>query len=157
MPVIHLTTFIAAPQDRVFDLSRSVSLNKQSMSQHQEKIIDGVMSGLMNEGDTVTWKAKHLFRERILKVKLTKMQRPDYFADEQVEGDFASMKHEHHFKPIENGTIMIDQFHFESPRGLLGKWFNKIYLENYLKRLLLGRNELIKKAAESNQWKQFLS
>jgi ligand-binding SRPBCC domain-containing protein len=157
MPVIHLTTFIAAPQDRVFDLSRSVSLHKQSMSQHQEKIIDGVMSGLMNEGDTVTWKAKHLFRERILKVKLTKMQRPDYFADEQVEGDFASMKHEHHFKPIENGTIMIDQFHFESPRGLLGKWFNKIYLENYLKRLLLGRNELIKKAAESNQWKQFLS
>jgi ligand-binding SRPBCC domain-containing protein len=157
MPVIHLTTFIAAPQDRVFDLSRSVSLHKQSMSQHQEKIIDGVMSGLMNEGDTVTWKAKHLFRERILKVKLTKMQRPDYFVDEQVEGDFASMKHEHHFKPIENGTIMIDQFHFESPRGLLGKWFNKIYLENYLKRLLLGRNELIKKAAESNQWKQFLS
>ena len=157
MPVIHLTTFIAAPQDRVFDLSRSVSLHKQSMSQHQEKIIDGVMSGLMNEGDTVTWKAKHLFRERILKVNLTKMQRPDYFADEQVEGDFASMKHEHHFKPIENGTIMIDQFHFESPRGLLGKWFNKIYLENYLKRLLLGRNELIKKAAESNQWKQFLS
>ena len=157
MPVIHLTTFIAAPQDRVFDLSRSVSLHKQSMSQHQEKIIAGVMSGLMNEGDTVTWKAKHLFRERILKVKLTKMQRPDYFVDEQVEGDFASMKHEHHFKPIENGTIMIDQFHFESPRGLLGKWFNKIYLENYLKRLLLGRNELIKKAAESNQWKQFLS
>ena len=157
MPVIHLTTFIAAPQDRVFDLSRSVSLHKQSMSQHQEKIIDGVMCGLMNECVTVTWKAKHLFRERILKVKLTKMQRPDYFVDEQVEGDFASMKHEHHFKPIENGTIMIDQFHFESPRGLLGKWFNKIYLENYLKRLLLGRNELIKKAAESNQWKQFLS
>ena len=157
MPVIHLTTFIAAPQERVFDLSRSVSLHKQSMSQHQEKIIDGVMSGLMNEGDTVTWKAKHLFRERILKVKLSKMQRPEYFADEQVEGDFASMKHEHHFKPIENGTIMIDQFHFESPRGLIGKWFNKIYLEKYLKRLLLGRNELIKKAAESNQWKQFLS
>ena len=157
MPVIHLTTFIAAPQERVFDLSRSVSLHKQSMSHHQETIINGVMSGLMNEGDTVTWKAKHLYRERILKVKLTKMQRPDYFADEQVEGDFASMKHEHHFKPIENGTIMIDQFHFESPRGLIGKWFNKIYLEKYLKRLLLGRNELIKKAAESNQWKQYLS
>src|SRR5215207_9481754 len=110
MPFIHLTTFIAAPQERVFDLSRSVRLHKQSMTKYQESIIDGVMTGLMNEGETVTWKAKHLFKERILKVKITSMQRPDYFTDEQVEGDFVQMKHEHYFKPIENGTIMIDQF-----------------------------------------------
>lgn len=156
MPLIHLTTFIAAPQDRVFDLSRSVTLHKQSMADHQEKIIAGTSTGLLKENDTVTWQAKHLFRQRILKVKLTKLKSPEYFIDEQEHGDFASMKHEHYFKPVENGTIMIDQFRFEM-KGFIGRLAASVYLEKYLTRLLTKRNELIKKIAESNQWKQYLS
>ena len=157
MPFIHLTTFIAAPMERVFDLCRSVSLHKYSMRNNQEKIIDGPMTGLMNLNDTITWKAKHLFKERILKVKLVQLQKPDFFIDEQVKGDFVMMKHEHYFKPIENGTIMIDQFHFEITRGAIGKLVNKFYLEKYLTRLLSERNDVIKKVAETNQWKQFLT
>jgi ligand-binding SRPBCC domain-containing protein len=157
MPFIHLTTFIAAPQDRVFDLCRSVDLHKKSMGSHDEKIVDGTLSGLMKLDDTVTWTAKHFFKTRRLKVKLSKFERPHYFVDEQVEGDFRMMKHEHYFKPIENGTIMIDQFHFESPRGLAGKILNKVYLEKYMTKLLQQRNEFIKTVAEGNQWKQFLS
>ena len=84
MPFIHLTTFIAAPQQRVFDLSRSVALQKASMKHHEEKIIDGTMSGLMNLDDTVTWTAKHLFKQRRLKIKITKIQQPEFFVDEQV-------------------------------------------------------------------------
>ena len=90
MPFIHLTTFIAAPPERVFDLSRHVSLHKQSMARNREEIIAGVRSGLMNKGDSVTWQAKHLFKKRILQVELTEMRRPEYFADEQVKGDFLS-------------------------------------------------------------------
>jgi ligand-binding SRPBCC domain-containing protein len=156
MPFIHLTTFVAAPQERIFDLSRSVDLHKNSMSRHEEKILDGTMSGLMNLNDTVTWTAKHLFKQRILKVQITKMQRPDYFVDEQVKGDFAMMKHEHYFKPIENGTLMIDQFHFETA-GVFGKLINRFYLEKYMTRVLNARNEIIKKTAETNQWKQFIN
>src|SRR4030095_2516758 len=118
MPLIHLTTFIEAPQERVFDLSRSVDLHKHSMNAHQEKIVNGVMSGLLKPDDTVTWKAKHFFKERTLTVKITKLQKPDLFIDEQVKGDFVMMKHEHYFKSVENGTIMIDQFRFESPKGV---------------------------------------
>ncbi len=157
MSLIHLTTFINAPCDRVFDLSRSVDLHKKSMSQFDEKIIDGVMSGLMKTGDTVTWTAKHLFSKRILKVKITRFQRPDFFVDEQVQGDFLMMKHEHYFKSIENGTIMIDQFHYELKNGLAGKLLNRLYLERYMTTLLHKRNEMIKQFAESNQWKQILA
>lgn len=156
MPIIHLTTFIAAPQARVFDLSRSVDLHKYSMTDYAEKIIKGTVSGLMNLGDEVTWKARHLFKERVLAVKLTELKSPDYFADEQTEGDFALMKHEHYFKPAQNGTLMIDQFRFETKYGWLGSLFNQIYLEKYMTRLISERNETIKKIAESNQWKQFL-
>lgn len=156
MPFIHLTTFIAAPQQRVFDLSRSVDLHKASMKHHEEKIIDGSMSGLMKLNDTVTWTAKHFFKQRRLKIKITQLQKPDFFVDEQQEGDFKMMKHEHYFKPIENGTIMIDQFHFETPYGLIGKIINKLYLEKYMTKLLNQRNQVIKDAAESNLWKQYL-
>jgi len=157
MPLIHLTTFIEAPQESVFDLSRSVDLHKHSMTARQEKIIDGVMSGLMKMDDTVTWKAKHFYRERMLTVKITKMQRPDFFIDEQVKGDFVMMKHEHYFKAAENGTIMIDQFQFESPKGSIGRIVNQLFLTKYMTRLLEERNAVIKKVAESNQWKQYLS
>lgn len=157
MSFIHLTSFIAAPRERVFDLSRSVELHKKSMTGYEEKIIDGVMSGLMKAEDSVTWTAKHLFKLRTLKVKITKLQRPDFFVDEQVQGDFAMMKHEHYFKAIENGTIMIDQFHYELKKGIAGKLLNRFYLEKYMTSLLHKRNEMIKQVAESNQWKQFLN
>jgi len=156
MPFIHLTTFIAAPQERVFDLSRSVALHKASMKDHDERIVDGTMSGLMNLNDTVTWTAKHLFKQRRLKIRISKIQRPEYFTDEQEAGDFKLMKHEHYFKPIENGTIMIDQFHFETV-GLMGKLVTKFYLEKYLTQLLKQRNKMIKEVAEGNMWKQYLS
>ena len=156
MPFIHLTTFIAAPQDRVFDLSRSVALHKASMKDHEEKIVDGTMSGLMNLNDTVTWTAKHLFKQRRLKIRVTKLQHPQYFIDEQEAGDFKTMKHEHYFKPIENGTIMIDQLHFETI-GFIGKVISRFYLEKYMTQLLKQRNKLIKEVAEGNLWKQYLS
>ncbi|MGZ3851315.1 MAG: SRPBCC family protein [Flavisolibacter sp.] len=157
MPFIHLTTFIAAPQERVFDLSRSVDLHRASMKRYEEKIVDGTMSGLMNMNDTVSWTAKHLFKQRRLKTKITRLSAPEYFTDEQEEGDFKMMKHEHYFKPIQNGTIMIDQFHFETPFGLLGRLVNNFYLKRYMTKLLKERIAMIKQVAESNLWQQYLN
>jgi ligand-binding SRPBCC domain-containing protein len=84
------------------------------------------------------------------------MKIPDSFTDEQLQGDFKLMKHEHHFKPCENGTIVIDLFHFESPYGMFGKWFNGLYLTNYIKKMLEQRNTTIKEFAESEKWKPLL-
>jgi ligand-binding SRPBCC domain-containing protein len=156
MSKIHLTTFIAAPKQRVFDLSRSVELHRASMNKHQETITDGVMAGLMKLDDTVTWKARHLRKERILKMKITAFQRPDTFTDEQVQGDFTTLKHEHFFRQIENGTLMIDIFSYELPRGVLGKWLNSLFLEKYLTNLLNERNAFIKEVAETSRWRQYI-
>lgn len=157
MPLIHLTIFIAAPKERVFDLSRSVDLHKASMKKHGEEIIDGTMSGLVQLNDTITWKAKHLFEQRIFKSKITKFQRPDYFVDEQEKGDFMMYKHEHFFKEVQNGTIMIDQCHFETPYGIIGKLVNSFHLTKYMTTLLTERNKMIKEVAEGNLWNQYLS
>jgi ligand-binding SRPBCC domain-containing protein len=157
MPTIHLTTFIAAPVERVFDLSRSIDLHKQSMSKHKEEAVAGTRFGLIEKEETVTWKARHLFKNRLYKSRITAMQKPHSFTDEQAEGDFKMMKHEHHFKPCENGTIMIDLIEFESPYGAIGKAFNTVYLTNYLKKLIEQRNLVIKAVAETDKWKKLLN
>ncbi len=157
MPLIHLTTFIAAPAQRVFDLSRSISLHKHTMLAYNEKPVAGVMKGLINKGEEVTWTAKHLYKTRTLKIRITAMHPFESFTDEQVEGDFKSMKHEHVFKRCDNGTIMIDLFSFEVPYNFAGRFFSKIYLTNYMKRLLEERNKMLKKVAEGNNWNGFLN
>ena len=156
MPTIHLTTFVAAPVEVVFDLCRHIELHKRSMIKYKEEAVAGTRFGLIGKGETVTWKAKHLFKNRYLRVKITDMQKPDHFVDEQLAGDFKTMKHEHHFKPCDNGTIMIDLFYYEVPYGLPGKIFDKLYLSKYITRMLQQRNQTIREYGESDKWKRLL-
>ena len=157
MPVIHLTTFIAAPAERVFDLARNIDLHKKSMAHTNEQAVAGTTMGLINAGETVTWSAKHLGKKRFLRVKITDMKVPHSFTDEMVDGDFKQMKHEHHFKRIDNGTLLIDLFYFETPYGAIGKLVNQLYLTRYMKKLLETRNQHIKEYAESEKWKFLLN
>lgn len=157
VPTIHLTTFIAAPVERVFDLSRSINLHQISTIDTNEKAIAGIMSGLINKDETVTWQARHLFKTRQFTSKISAMQSPVFFIDEMVRGDFKSFYHEHHFKATGNGTIVIDKLIFETPYGIFGKCLNRIYLKSYLEKLLVKRNEVIKNYAETQKWKAILT
>lgn len=157
MPKIHLTSFVEAPIERVFDLSRSINLHQISTASTNEKAIDGVMTGLINKDETVTWQAKHFFKTRIFTSKITEMKSPDFFIDEMVKGEFKSFHHEHHFKAATNGTIMIDLLNFEIPYGSFGKIVNAIFLKSYLEKFLIKRNEVIKEYAETQKWKAILS
>lgn len=157
MPLIHITTFISAPIERVFDLSRSINLHQISTADTNEKAIDGVMSGLINKNETVTWQAKHLFKTRQFTSKIVEMESPSFFIDEMQKGDFKSFRHEHHFKAAQNGTIVIDLLNFETPYGELGKFVSAIFLKSYLQKLLVKRNAVIKDYAESQKWKTILS
>ena len=156
MPTIHLTTFITAPVDRVFDLAWSIDLHRKSMAHTGEIAVAGTTAGLIGLDETVTWKAKHLMKTRILKSKISAMNRPFSFTDEMVNGDFKSLRHEHHFKPAQNGTLMIDLMHYEAPYGGLGRLANHLFLTRYLRRLLEMRNQQLKEYAESEKWKFIL-
>ncbi len=61
MQLIHLTTFVAAPVERVFDLSRHLSVHKFSMSKYKERIISSKTSGLLGLNEDVKWEARHFF------------------------------------------------------------------------------------------------
>lgn len=156
MTSIHLTTFIIAPVERVFDLSRSINLHKISTAHTGETAIAGVLTGLINENETVTWQAKHIGKQRQFTSKIIEMLRPNSFLDEMIKGDFKSFRHQHHFKKTNNGTIMIDLLEFETPYGVLGKLINRFFLKNYIEKLLVKRNQVIKEYAETTKWKAML-
>lgn len=156
MPTIHLTTVIHAPLERVFDLSRSITLHKRSMEHTKEEAIKGRTSGLIEYNETVTWQARHLGKLRELTTKITAMQKCLYFCDEMTEGPFREFRHEHHFKEIDNATIAIDVLDFAIPYGKLGEWFNKLYLMRYMTKLLRVRNQTIKDFAETEKWRVIL-
>ena len=157
MPTIHLTSFIAAPQDRVFDLNRSISLHKISMEKFGEQAVSGTTSGLINKEDTVTWKGKHLGKTRFFTSKITEMKPFETFTDKMVKGDFKFFEHQHFFKPADNGTIVIDIITYETPYGWIGNLVNKFYLNSYLEKLIETRNKVIKQYAETDKWMALLS
>lgn len=156
MPKIHVTSFINAPVDRVFDLSRSINLHQISMASTNEKAIAGEVTGLINEGESVTWEARHLFKTRRFTSKITAMERPNFFIDDMLNGDFEMFHHEHHFKAAENGTIMIDVIDFKTPFGFLGKFVNIVFLKKYMEKFLARRNSVIREYAETQKWKAIL-
>jgi len=148
MPTIRLSTFIHAPCSVVFDLSRSIDLHQVSTKATHETVIAGRMSGLIELGESVTWRAKHFGIYQKLTSKITPFKKPDSFIDEMVAGAFKSFKHEHIFEQKEEGTNMIDIFHYVSPLGILGKIADLLFLKRYMENLLVNRNLTIKEYAE---------
>lgn len=146
---IVLATHINAPAEKVFDIARNIDIHVESTRHTGERAIAGRTSGLIELGETVTWRAKHFGVWQNLTSKITEMEYPYHFTDIMVDGAFKSFTHEHHFYPILNQTMMRDIFTFESPCGILGDMVNNLFLSNYMTRLLLKRNEVIRQYAEA--------
>ncbi len=150
MPRIELVTEIAAPIDRVFDLSRNIDVHQQSQARNKEKAIAGKISGLIEEGEEVTWEAVHFGVRQRLTSRIVAMKRPAYFRDSMVAGAFKRFDHDHFFESIPGGhTRMKDVFDYTSPLGPLGHLADALFLKNYMRRLFEERNAIIKQMAES--------
>lgn len=152
MASVHLETIVDAPRERVFDLARDVDAHVESMDHHDERAVDGVTDGLLEAGDEVTWRATHLGLPLELTVAITEMDAPTYFRDEQVDGPFAWMEHDHRFEALgEDRTRMVDDFRFASPMGPLGRIVDALVLRRYMRRLLRRRNRSLRRMAEDRE------
>ncbi len=150
MPKITIELIIDAPREIVFDLARSIDFHKESTKHTKEKAIAGKTSGLLELGESVTWRAKHFGLWLELESKITEFNRPDYFVDEMQKGSFKSFRHEHIFKEKDGQTIMTDIFDYKSPLGILGKFADWLFLKKYMNNFLLKRNQEIKIQAENS-------
>ena len=150
MTRIEVTTAIAAPVQRVFEVSLEVEIHTASMARSGERAIGGVTSGRMKLGDTVTWQARHFGLRWRMTSLISSYDPPGYFVDEQVTGPFKRWHHAHHFAPDgKGGTVMRDVIDFAAPLGPLGTVAELTVLNRYLPRLIRIRNDHVKAAVEA--------
>ena len=149
MPVIDVSIEVLAPVGVVFDVARDIGVHQQSQGRHGERAIAGRLSGLIEEGETVTWEAVHLGIRQRLSSKIVRMVRPTHFRDSMIAGAFQRFDHDHFFEEIEPGwTRMRDVFDYTSPFGILGRLADLLFLERYLRTFLVERGRFIKTTAE---------
>ena len=157
MTKIKLEIIIDAPIERVFDLARSIDLHKLSTTGTNEEAIAGKTSGLIELGETVTWRAKHFGIYQNLTVEVIEFEKPFMFGDVMLKGAFKQMKLIHRFLADGSGTKMVDEFEFVSPFGFLGKLADSIFLKRYMKKFLINKNKELKYVAESQEWKKIIN
>jgi ligand-binding SRPBCC domain-containing protein len=152
---IELSTAIAAPSERCFDLSRSIDLELASTEGHQ-RAIAGVTSGLIGPGQDVTWSGRHFGVVIRHTSRITAYDFPRYFQDSMVRGAFHSYCHDHYFEPSDGGTLMKDVVRFAAPYGWLGRVVEHLALERHMRGLLEQRNLYIKRVAEDGRYRTYL-
>jgi len=156
MPKIITKIDINAPIELAFDLARSIDFHVFTQSSHGEVAVAGVTSGLINAGETVTWRAKHLGFFQYLTVEITAFDKPYHLRDSLVKGAFKRFDHDHLFDSNGNKTIMTDVFDYNTPFSFLGRLVDVIYLEKYMTNFFISKQKLIKNALESDQWKKYI-
>lgn len=129
------------PREELFDLARSIDAHKDSMAQSREQAVAGVMSGLISLGQEVTWRAWHFGVPIRMTSRITEMQAPFYFVDEQAKGPFRRFRHVHEFTEDSGGTVMVERIEFEAPFGPIGRLVEKLVLARYLQELIGQRNQ----------------
>jgi ligand-binding SRPBCC domain-containing protein len=134
------TTRTTMPKPELFDLARSIDAHTDSMARSREEAVAGVRTGLISLGEEVTWRAWHFGVPIRMTSRITQMEAPDFFVDEQVKGPFRRFRHVHEFGEDSEGTTMVDRIEFAAPYGLLGRVVEKLVLARYLRALIEARN-----------------
>jgi hypothetical protein len=113
---------------RCCDLARSIDFHLCSASSTKEQAISGITFGLIGYGQQV-----------------------------QVRGPFRHFRHDHTFTQTNTGTLMVDCLEFASPSRALGVLADFFLVRRHLKKFLQARNLALKTAAETDQWRDYLS
>ncbi|MBT2503511.1 SRPBCC family protein [Curtobacterium sp. ISL-83] len=160
----RIVTELDAPPERVFAISLDIGAHERSLAGTGERAVAGTTNGAIGLGETVTFRARHLGVVWQLTSRITALEAPHRFVDEQVRGPFARFRHEHRFEPSARGTgmhpargarmppargarmppargtRMIDEIEFRAPFGPLGRLAEVLVLRRYLERLITERN-----------------
>ena len=144
---IRLVTHLPTSPDHAFALSLDIGAHLRSMAATGEQAIAGTTSGTIGLGESVTWRARHLGVVWRMTSRVTELEAPHRFVDEQVRGPFARFRHEHTFTAVPGGTRMVDEIVFRAPLGVLGRIAESLVLRRHLRRLIAERNRSL--AAEA--------
>jgi ligand-binding SRPBCC domain-containing protein len=149
MEIIRLATWIDAPVERCFLLSLSMDLHAATLRPARER--GGIRANrLIAEGETVVLEGRPFGIGHTSRIDVLRPH--SYFRDVMVAGAFRHYVHEHHFAPMDDGTRMRDEIRFSTGWGPVAR----ILARKRIKAFLKERNALIKRVAQSEEWRRYL-
>ncbi len=155
MQTLRLTTLIDAPVQRCFFLSLCVDLQIRAADTLGEVAIGGLTSGVLSVGDSVIWATPRV-HPQLQRTCRTEVVRPYTLIREVMTGGhLVALEHDRHFAPMNDGTRVRDELRFESPPGLLGTLLRQ-RLRTHLNNLLKERSTLLKRVAQTEEWRRYL-
>jgi ligand-binding SRPBCC domain-containing protein len=144
----EVCTEIVAPIEDVFDLARDIGVHVASQAGARERAVDGVTSGPIGLDQTVTFRARHFGIWFSLTSRIVAFEPPHRFVDQQIQGPFDSIEHEHLFVESDHAVTMIDRVAFTAPVGPIGRVVERLILDHHLRNLITRRGAFLKAEAE---------
>lgn len=75
--------------------------------------------------------------------EITHVEQGKYFIDEQRFGPYEFWHHQHHFKEIDNGTLMNDILTYGLPLGPIGRIANSVFVAKKVQEIFEFRKRKI--------------
>ena len=156
MFVVSDKIHVNAPIERCFMLSTSLELVERSLNMRLVESESTKTSGLVIGGDRLLWRGWVFGLPQLHETLITKYAQPDFFQDTMGRGRFKRFQHDHSFTEIGGRTLLNDKVRFSLPLGRVTGPIARFVVMPHVSRLLRHRLELLKRVAESNEWKQYL-
>ncbi len=153
MYTVSDTIHINAPIDRCFLLSTSIDLVRRTLGMRP---MAGKTTGLIELNDLILWHGWKFGLPAMHQTLITKYQRPTFFQDSMKHGRFKRFQHDHEFTEIGGHTLLHDKVRFSLPMGLLGDVVAKQIMVPHIAGLVQRRFQLLKRVAESEEWREYL-
>ena len=145
---------VRAPVERCFLLSTSLALVERELKMHP---VRGRTSGLVIGGDMVRWEGWQLWLPQYHESLIEPFEPPTFFRDHMIAGRFARFEHDHNFIDRHNGSVLLkDELRFAMPLGWAGAMIGKTVMVPHISHLMRRRFALLKRVAESEEWREYL-
>lgn len=156
--MIKHSVVVNAPIRRCFDLTRSIEFHQASSVGINAVAEKGRVSGLSELGDRTTWSARFLGFRFKLEMEVTEFVCDVAFSEKLVRGMPKSFTHNYRFREDDAGFVEVsDEMEVSSRFLFVGTAVDRMYLHSKISKLALERLEAIKRCAESQDWKNYLS
>jgi ligand-binding SRPBCC domain-containing protein len=153
MFVIEDGIHVMAPIERCFLLSTHVGLVAQTLGM---KPMAGRASGLVESADRVVWRGWKFGLPTLHESLITGYEAPSFFQDSMARGRFRMFQHDHEFMEIGGQVLMRDTVRFSMPLGAVGRRVGRYVMIPYIRSLMRRRFALLKRIAESEEWREYL-
>lgn len=152
---VRHSTVIHAPIERCFALSTNLAIVERTLGMHP---VAGRTGGFVAGGETVRWEGMQLgfANYHVSLIPEETWDPPHFFQDRMIAGRFRSFEHDHRFTESIAGTRLDDCVRFSMPFGWPGRLVGRVLLVPHVAELLRRRFDLLKRIAETNEWRDYI-